>query len=416
MINNLLYLVLLLRRILLKVLEKLNTYLKNMKKTIKEKTLPVFQSVSEHPNYKGTRLATSFYSFRLDTKILSKTSFQHGCHSFVKNLYFSNEGVTKLGVLTLYEGIPFSIEEISKYIELLQKIGFDIQFEGVQTLEQLTKSSNNFRDVVGHYQNDKRSRFVSSFFKNTSYENNDVENKKEFLVFTLGEDYKDMHAYIRYIALCHLRYLFTSSSMWFPRMFLAYYDYFKNIKAKPSLDKLLIFTYNSPIKHLYSKQIFNNDSVFNKSENNCRYGYYNFIGVPSTVNRDYNTSLSTLMGTDSNFKLIPYLESFKERFKNIYDGAYFGPNSPSVIIDLARTVYINDDNFSIQKTVNELVLKGEFHKAYVYLRDVVKKINKAKPDVYLTPPAKKIKIMDQLALHRTGNLYFSKKELDEILK
>ena len=130
--------------------------------------------MSEHPNYKGTRLATSFYSFRLDTKDLSKQGFQHGCHSFVKNLYFNNEGVTKLGVLTLYEGIPFSIEEISKYIELLQKIGFDIQFEGVQTLEQLTKSSSNFRAVVRQYQNDKTSRFVPSFFNSTSYENNDV--------------------------------------------------------------------------------------------------------------------------------------------------------------------------------------------------------------------------------------------------
>lgn len=411
MINNLLYLVLLLRRILSKVLEKLNTYLKNMKKTVKEKPLPVFQSVSEHPNYKRTREATSFYSFRLNTKDLSKQGFQHGCHSFVKNLYFNNEGATKLGVLTLYEGIPFSIEEISKYIELLQKIGFDIQFEGVQTLEQLKKSSSNFREVVRPYQNDKTSKFVSSFFNDTAYENIDVENKKEFLIFTLGEDYKDMHPYIRYIALCHLRYLFTSSSMWFPRMFLAYYDYFKNIKVKPSLDKLLIFTYNSPIKHLYSKHVFNNAPFF-KSENNCRYGYYNFIGVPSNVDGDYNTSLSALMGTNQDFKLIPYLESFKERFKNIYD-AYFGP---SVIIDLARTVYINNDNFSIQKTVNELILKGEFHKAYVYLRDVVKKINKARPDVYLTPPAEKIKTSDQLSLYRTGNLHFSKKELDEILK
>lgn len=384
-----------------------------MKKTVKEKPLPVFQSVSEHPNYKRTRSATSFYSFRLNTKTLSKTSFQHGCHSFVKNLYFNNEGATKLGVLTLYEGIPFSIEEISKYIELLQKVGFDIQFEGVQTLEQLTKSSSNFREVVRHYQNDKISRFVSSFFDDTAYENSDVENKKEFLIFTLGEDYKDMHAYIRYIALCHLRYLFTSTSMWFPRMFLAYYDYFKNIKVKPSLDKLLIFTYNSPIKHLYSKQVFNNDPMFNKSENNCRYGYYNFIGIPSNVDGDYNTSLSALMGTDPDFKLIPYLESFKERFKNLYENAYFGP---SVIIDLARTVYINGDNFSIQKTVNELILKGEFHKAYVYLRDVVKKINKAKPDVYLTPPAEKIKTSNQLAFYRTGILHFSKKELDEILK
>lgn len=384
-----------------------------MKKTVKEKPLPVFQSVSEHPNYKRTRSATSFYSFRLNTKTLVKTSFQHGCHSFVKNLYFNNEGATKLGVLTLYEGIPFSIEEISKYIELLQKIGFDIQFEGVQTLEELTKSSSNFREVVRPYQNNKRSNFASSFFNDTLYDDLEVENKKEFLIFTLGEDYKDMHAYIRYIALCHLRYLFTSTSMWFPRMFLAYYDYFKNIKVKPSLDKLLIFTYNSPIKHLYSKQVFNNDPVFNKSENNCRYGYYNFIGVPNNVDGDYNTSLSALMGTDPDFKLIPYLESFKERFKNLYEGAYF---APGVIIDLARTTYINSDNFSIQKTVNELILKGEFHKAYVYLRDVVKKINKAKPDVYLTPPAEKIKTSDQLGLYRTGILHFSKKELDEILK
>lgn len=384
-----------------------------MKKTVKEKPLPVFQSVSEHPNYKRTRSATSFYSFRLNTKTLSKTSFQHGCHSFVKNLYFNNEGATKLGVLTLYEGIPFSIEEISKYIELLQKIGFDIQFEGVQTLEQLTKSSSNFKSILLHYQNNKRSNFTSSFFNDTLYDDLEVENKKEFLIFTLGEDYKDMHPYIRYIALCHLRYLFTSSSMWFPRMFLAYYDYFKNIKVKPSLDKLLIFTYNSPIKHLYSKQVFNNDPVFNKSENNCRYGYYNFIGVPNNGDDDYNTSLSALMGTDPDFKLIPYLESFKERFKNLYEGAYF---APGVIIDLARTVYINGDNFSIQKTVNELILKGEFHKAYVYLRDVVKKINKARPDVYLTPPAEKIKTSDQLGLYRTGSLHFSKKELDEILK
>ena len=185
MINNLLYLVLLLRRILLKVLEKLNTYLKNMKKTIKEKPLPVFQSVSEHPNYKRTRGATSFYSFRLNTKDLSKQGFQQGCHSFVKNLYFNNEGATKLGVLTLYEGIPFSIEEISKYIELLQKIGFDIQFEGIQTLEQLTKSSSNFRDIVRQYQNDKTSRFVSAFFKDTLYDDLEVENKKEFLVFLI---------------------------------------------------------------------------------------------------------------------------------------------------------------------------------------------------------------------------------------
>ena len=106
----------------------------------------MFQSVSEHPNYKGTRLATSFYSFRTNKNDLSGCSYLNkGCHAFVKGLTFGEESNHTLAIITPYEGIPFELEEIELYVELLAKIGFDIKFEGgcflVEKLKQFTRTS-----------------------------------------------------------------------------------------------------------------------------------------------------------------------------------------------------------------------------------------------------------------------------------
>lgn len=413
----------------LKIYHVLNIYLKNMKKSKtvlpKKKQVPVIQSVSNHPNYLR-RDNRSYYSFRINKQTLdfkNISSLTNGCHSFVKSLFF-NDNKTSLGILTPYKGIPFEIDEISKYIELLSEIGFKIKFEGTKTVEELIKESpllkKQYTDSIN---NDQKCCFLlNRLSSDSSIKAQSLEevNKEVFLFFTLDETYKNNQSKIRYSALCFLRMLFISTEMWFPRMFLTYYNYFKKIKIKPSLHKILIFTYSSPVSHLYSEKakteaceiLFGSHGA---DENYLRYGYYTFFGLPEIVNK--STCFSSLLATSNDFNLITYLENYD---KILSKSISFTESEKNVLmsyinIDLGRSKYICD-NGKIQQIVNELILEGSYHKAYIYLKEKVCQIIEIHQDPFVKVFKNKIsyETWSQSGSNRYSEIRLTKEELKKI--
>lgn len=398
-----------------------------------EKPIREIQSVSKHPNFK-LRGSTSFYSFRTNKDNLSGCSnLNKGCHAFVKNLVFGNDSPTTLAIITPYKGIPFEIEEIKLYVDLLAKIGFDIKFEGVYKVSDLPKKYSVIKETIRNYSNVNydgvitKSSFVTQFFSDAHHgvkEEISKVNDSDFLFFTIGQEYKENHGAIKYVALCYLRYLFCSYTQWFPRMFLTYYEYFKKIRIKPSLDKILLFTYSSPIAHLY-----NNDNAVIKditetliskeigsisSDNIFRYGYYTFNGS-SSVTSMKKTTFSTLVAMPNDFKLIPYLENYvKNTAKNVnnFDISKIGCYTRY----LGRTVFINDKGLIAEK-VKEFVLKNEYHKAYVYLKEKVNTFVRINGDFVVKPPSSSVKLtLNEYHAKQTEQIELTEEQLKELLK
>lgn len=395
----------------------------------------MLEQLSSHPNYK-TRGATSFSSYRINEKTLRATdnpNLQKGCHSFVKTLNFGKNSGIRLAIITPYEGIPFSMEEIEKYVELLIKIGFDIKYHGETTLEDLCKSNSVLRQSVANVNySSKQNNYLESYIlKDELKTRNEKETlEQKFLLFSLGDNYKDNTSNIRYVALCYLRLLFCSYTVWFPKMFLTYYNYFKKIKIKPSLDKILLFTYSSPILNLYNE---NTIHKINKTflsgtditELLFRYGYYTFNGTRS-INSSKASSFTTLLAMPNDFKLIPYLEKDRiERlrksvdFNEVNSYPYIGVST--FIEDYGRTKTLYDDG-ALQKIVNELILKGEYHKAYIYLKNKVVKFVDMQGDIIVKPFEEKISLKEynDLITHksqtRLESINMTSKELKKLLE
>lgn len=421
------------RKTHLEVYHESNICLKDMRKKQaqipQEKPIQEIQSVSKHPNFK-LRIATSFYSFRTNKNDLSGCSnLNKGCHAFVKGLTFGEESNHTLAIITPYEGIPFELEEIELYVELLAKIGFDIKFEGVYKLSDLTKKYNVLKQQVQNYEYPigTKSTFVEQILTGSSNTKVSISeaNNSEFLFFTLGQNYKDNKAAIKYVALCYLRYLFCSYTQWFPRMFLTYYKYFKKIKIKPSLDKILLFTYSSPISHLYNEDknlirkitmnYIHSDVGSITSDNVFRYGYYTFNGTVSTCAHKA-TTFSTLLAMSNDFKLVSYLEDYVKNVSKNVKGFTISHIS-YYTKDLGRTVFINDEGLIAEK-IKDFVLKNEYHKAYLYLKQKVNKFVQLNGEFIVKPPDSSVQLLlnDYQKTKQNDDITLSQQNLKELLK
>lgn len=356
-----------------------------LKKQPLKKEFPKIPLIDDHPCFKHVN-AQSFFSFRANKETLDYLGSEaQGCHAFVKSLKFGEKSNMTLGILIEEDFMFFDLEDIKKYIEILNKIGFNITFHGSFEKSDLLSTYRGFLNSItlAHY-----------------------TNKTKFLYFTLGENYKNNVASIRYIALCYLRFLWTSERVWFPKTLNILYDYFKKKRIKPTLSKILLFAESCPgeifYKNLTLYRISRNFNISSKEDQiislkkYLKNGAYGFVGyssfspIDNTKINYHDLMFSTLLAMPDNFNIIEYLENWNTVYK-YSTGSYLSLSLYTQ--DYGRTKIIQNDCTEIYNTINELFEQREYHKAYLYLKKIVLKFVEIKGECIVDFTVKKEPIL-----------------------
>lgn len=345
---------------------------------------------------------TNSYSFGVDSnkKIIKNEDNHTGCHSFVKDRLYGKDKSLCV-VLHNPKRCFYQKEEITEYIDLLKKIGFQIEFEGLLT-------------------NDK----VKNTYGNILY-----YSSKENYVFLLGENYKNNAAICRYMALCLLRTLWSRNQFWLPYRFLEFYDYFKKKKIKPSLSKILVFANLCPhnifneefLRIKYgnisdiSEVIWNNYKDRINLESILLTGYYGFIGHSNAdvvLNFDYDYIhnsffISLLLTAETNFNLVDFIENYDNlsKVERKTPLSYY-----SLINYVGKTRQIWDSSQKLNVTLKNLLKEKKYHKAFLFLKEIAT-VFKKYPDNHFTNLTKEdMKNIDSTKTH------IKKEESEEFIK
>lgn len=140
--------------------------------------------------------------------LLKKENVKYaGCHSFVKTISYENND--DVGFCFSQENCIYSLEEVEKYVKILQKIGFNFQYEFIPENEISEALPKNFEG---------RSFLV----------------KDGLHCFSISEIYNSRKCpWVRYIVFTMLRSLMGTANFYFPKRLIHFYEYF----SKPSLNK-----------------------------------------------------------------------------------------------------------------------------------------------------------------------------------
>jgi len=316
---------------------------------------------------------TDSYSFGIDTneRVVAGENCHTGCHSYVKSRVFGKGHSLVIVVPT--NRVFYEEEEITKYIDLLREIGFEIDFRGILTDQQI-------KDKHG-------------------ITNNHTPLRKNY-VFLLGENYEKNIPACRYVALCLLRALWSASQFWLPYRFLEFYRYFKKRKIKPSLSKILILANLCPHNLLNDKYLMerlNNrtgysSNNFDKMKENVNpesglfAAYYGLVGNTQAkiylAEDDYTKFyksfyISLLLTADTKFNLVNFIQNYQDNGKTTasINGLF--------VYTYGKTRMIWDSENILNNKLRELLKDKQYYKAFLYLKEIADSY-KQFPDTHFT--------------------------------
>lgn len=303
--------------------------------------------------------ATDSYSFGVNSNermISGESIINTGCHSFVKSRVFGKG--FKLCVVVPAAKMFYQEDEITKYIDLLKEIGFQIDFKGALTDTEI-KEKHGYTNISG--------------------------TTKRF-VFLLGEDYTNNMAQCRYVALCLLRHLWNANQFYVPYRFFEFLKYFKKRKIKPSLSKILILANLCPhnlfddsylSKRLQSKKNCEDSTyVKNKDKVNIESGlfgaYYGLIGhsrcdiiIGQDDQKFYKSFyISLLLAADNKFNLVDFIQNYQNNGKIPTQVKGLFINS------FGKTRAIWDEENILSNKLRELLKEKQYYKAFLYLKEL----------------------------------------------